>query len=152
MGITVRELGGEETDSATELCWEVFKECEAPDYTEFGTEEFCRSIHNRGFISQLRYFGAFDGERMTGVIAIRERGHIALFFVKGEYHGRGIGRRLFERAEKECGEKITVNSSPYALKIYRRLGFKETDSEQSVNGLRFTPMEYRRKKQDGADG
>lgn len=152
MELTVKELCDEEKDSATELCWEVFKEYKAPDYTEYGTEEFCRSIHNRGFISQLRYFGAFDRERMIGVIAIRGCGHIALLFVKGEYHRRGIGRRLFERAKKECGEKITVNSSPYALVIYRRLGFKETGSEQSINGLRFAPMEYRREKQDGAGG
>lgn len=151
MDILVRELSDEETDTATELCWEVFKEYEAPDYTEYGTEEFRRSIHNRGFISQLRLFGAFCGERMVGVIAIRGS-HIALFFVKGEYHRQGIGKRLFERAKKECGGRITVNSSPYALEIYRRLGFKETDSEQSVNGLRFTPMEYQRQKQDSADG
>lgn len=143
MEVTVKELDAEETESATELCREVFMEYEAPDYTEYGVEEFCRSIRNRGFISQLRYFGAFDGEEMRGVIAVRGGSHIALFFVKGEYHRRGIGRRLFERAKTECGEKITVNSSPYAVEIYRRLGFKETDEERSVNGLRFTPMEYR---------
>lgn len=144
--INIKELFGEEIDSATELCLKVFNEFEAPEYTKYGAEEFCRFIRNRGFISQIRYFGAFDGERMAGVIAIRGGCHIALFFVKGEYHRRGIDRRLFERAKKECGEKITVNSSTYALKIYRRLGFKETDGEQSVNGLRFTPMEYQEVK------
>ena len=35
---------------------------------------------------------------------------------------------------------MTVNSSPYAVGIYRKLGFKAVDDEQSVNGLRFTPM------------
>lgn len=148
----IKELGAEEIEPATELCLKVFMEYEAPDYTEYGVEEFCRSIRNRGFISQLRYFGAFEGERLVGVIAIRGGSHVALFFVRGEYHRRGIGGRLFERAKKECGGKITVNSSPYAVEIYRRLGFKETDGEQSINGLRFTPMEYRRKKQGGADG
>lgn len=147
----IRELTENETDKATELCWEVFKVFEAPDYTREGVEEFDRSIHNRGFISQLRFFGAFEEERMVGVIAIRKSSHIALFFVRGEYHRRGIGRRLFERVKAECGEKITVNSSPYAGEIYRRLGFVETGSEQSVNGLRFTPMEYIR-KQDGSNG
>ena len=37
-------------------------------------------------------------------------------------------------------EKMTVNSSPYAVPIYHKLGFKETDSEQIVNGLRYIPM------------
>lgn len=136
----IRELAEGEKDAAIELCWSVFKEYEAPDYTEEGVREFYRSIHNRGFICQLRFFGAFDGDNMVGVIAIRGGSHIALFFVKGEYHRRGIGRRLFECAEMERGGKITVNSSPYAVEIYRRLGFKEADGEQSVNGLRFTPM------------
>ena len=36
---------------------------------------------------------------------------------------------------------MTVNSSPYAVPIYHKLGFKDTGSEQVVNGLRFTPME-----------
>ncbi len=138
----IRELEEKEKDAAIELCREVFKAYEAPDYTEDGVKEFDRSIHNRGFISQLRFFGAFEGDSMVGVIAVRKSSHIALFFVKGEYHRRGIGRRLFERAKSECGERITVNSSPYAAEIYRKLGFKETDSEQEVNGLRFTPMEY----------
>ena len=36
---------------------------------------------------------------------------------------------------------MTVNSSPYAVPVYHKLGFKDTGSEQMVNGLRFTPME-----------
>ena len=30
----------------------------------------------------------------------------------------------------------------YGLLFYRALGFRATDSEQIVNGIRFTPMEY----------
>jgi len=35
---------------------------------------------------------------------------------------------------------ITVNSSPYALEVYHRLGFIDKDREQTVDGIRFTPM------------
>ena len=38
--------------------------------------------------------------------------------------------------------KMSVNLSPYAVPIYRRLGFRDTGAEQVVNGLRFTPMVY----------
>lgn len=38
-------------------------------------------------------------------------------------------------------EIMTVNSSPYAVPVYEKLGFHATGSEQTVNGLRFTPME-----------
>lgn len=42
---------------------------------------------------------------------------------------------------KEChADKMTVNSSSYAISIYHKLGFYDSDKEQVVNGLRFTPM------------
>ena len=37
---------------------------------------------------------------------------------------------------------FTVHSSPYAVEVYRHLGFVPTDEEQTVDGLRFTPMQY----------
>ena len=74
-----------------------------------------------------------------------EGAHIALFFVKGEYHGRGIGNQLFKTVLQMCpAGSMTVNSSPYAVPIYHHLGFHDMDKEQAVNGLRFTPMEWRR--------
>ena len=77
--------------------------------------------------------------------ALEQGAHIALFFVKGEYHGRGIGSQLFKTVLQMCpAGSMTVNSSPYAVPIYHHLGFHDTDKEQAVNGLRFTPMEWRR--------
>ena len=35
---------------------------------------------------------------------------------------------------------MTVNSSAYAVAVYRKLGFEAVDTEQVVTGLRFTPM------------
>ena len=44
--------------------------------------------------------------------------------------------------ENLVGVLATRNAaSPYAVPVYRKLGFKNTGSEQVVNGLRFTPME-----------
>ena len=37
---------------------------------------------------------------------------------------------------------ITVNSSPYAVPVYRKLGFVETDTEQLADGMRYTPMKF----------
>ena len=39
-------------------------------------------------------------------------------------------------------EEITVNSSPYAVEAYRRLGFVDVDNEKLLDGIRFTPMIY----------
>jgi hypothetical protein len=43
------------------------------------------------------------------------------------------------------GNIITVNSSPYGLGFYKKLGFVPTEEEKTINGIRFTPMIYRRK-------
>ncbi|MEM0530736.1 GNAT family N-acetyltransferase [Zongyangia sp. HA2173] len=34
--------------------------------------------------------------------------------------------------------------SPYAVPIYRQLGFVETGGEQIADGMRFTPMKFER--------
>ncbi|MGN0691101.1 MAG: GNAT family N-acetyltransferase [Oscillospiraceae bacterium] len=140
--IDIKELDKENIPEALELVWKVFGEYEAPVYTEEGIKEFYSSIHDDKYLSQLRMYGAFDGAKLVGVIAVRGGGtHIALFFVDGKYHRRGIGKALFQTVLKRCAaERMTVNASPYAVPVYRRLGFSETDTEQTVCGLRFTPM------------
>ena len=141
----VRLLTVDERAAALELAWKVFCEFEAPDYTSEGTEEFKKCLTDEAYLAGLRYYGAFDGERLVGLLAIREqKRHICFFFVDGEYHRRGIGTRLFKRMREDFpGQSITLNSSPYGLPFYKALGFTATDSEQTVNGIRFTPMEYK---------
>ena len=59
------------------------------------------------------------------------------------YHRRGIGKKLFDAMRRDYAHPVfTVNSSPYAVEVYRHLGFVPTDEEQSADGLRFTPMQY----------
>lgn len=142
--IFVRALEQGERAKALCLAWQVFQEYEAPDYTKEGVEEFYKSIHDENCLSGLCLYGASAQEELVGVIATRNGGsHIALFFVDGKYHGQGIGTRLFQTAWEKCAfGKMTVNSSPYAVSIYHKLGFHVTDMEQVVNGLRFTPMEF----------
>ncbi|MDD5917714.1 MAG: GNAT family N-acetyltransferase [bacterium] len=142
---TIRQLTADEIPAALSLAWEVFSEYESPVYSEEGTEEFRRCLHDETYLSGITYYGAFDGETLIGEIGIRARKkHICFFFVKGSYHRRGIGTRLFKQLLRDVPSgTITLNSSPYGLPFYRALGFIPTDHEQTVNGIRFTPMEYR---------
>ena len=74
---------------------------------------------------------------------MRQPQHIADFFVKEEYQRKGHGRRLFDTMRCDYENQVfTVNSSPYAVEIYRKLGFMESDNEQIVDGLSFTPMKF----------
>ena len=63
--------------------------------------------------------------------------------MKSDYHRKGIGRELLDTMRRDYDrQEFTVNSSPYAVEIYRHLGFEAMDQERTVNGIRFTPMKY----------
>ncbi|MGN1121960.1 MAG: GNAT family N-acetyltransferase, partial [Eubacteriales bacterium] len=71
---------------------------------------------------------------------------IALFFVNGHYHRKGIGRQLFQACMNEnTSDKITVHSSLYAADVYRKLGFTDTGSCTIENGMQYIPMEWTRR-------
>lgn len=144
--VVIRKIEKTAFDEAIALVWRVFKEYEAPDYTQQGIDEFYKSIHDKNFLSMLSVFGAFVNKKLVGVIATRNMGtHIALFFVDGNFHRQGIGKKLFQKVlEQGTASRVTVNSSPFAVPVYKKLGFLATDKEQTVNGLRFTPMAYER--------
>ena len=138
----IRELACSEFDTALQLAWTVFQKYESPDYSEEGIQAFWDFIHDKDYIKMLRIYGAFENRNMIGMLATRSSGsHIALFFVDGMYHRKGIGRQLFEKAcSDNISGTITVNSSPYAIEVYHNLGFADTDIEQVTDGLRYTPM------------
>lgn len=96
--IYIRELDKGEYGSALDLVWKVFLEYEAPDYSEQGTEEFRKSINDAGYLAMLRCYGAFIGGNLIGVIATRNNAnHIALFFVDGKYHRRGLAENSLKQ-------------------------------------------------------
>ncbi len=140
----VRKLSENEISAALELAWRVFSEYESPDYAPEGTEEFRRCLHDKEYLSGIEYYGTFYGEKLIGVIGIRaDKKHICFFFVDGNYHRQGVGTRLFRHLTDDyLGETITLNSSPYAVPFYKAIGFEPTEEEKTVNGIRFTPMEY----------
>ena len=137
----IRRILDEEMDEALKLVWEVFLEFEAPDYTEEGIETFRKTINDKEWVRQREFYGAFDNNKLLGVIATKDRSHIVLYFVDGKYHKKGIGKKLYSRSEQlNDRDYFTVNSSPYAHEVYKHLGFVDTDNEQCVQGLRFYPM------------
>lgn len=107
----------------------MFLKYEAPEYPKEGIDEFYRSIHDERYLSNLTMFGAYYDGKLVGVIAIRPgKGHIALFFVDNKFQHRGLGKQLFSYAiQGMCTNRITVNASPFAVPIYHKLGFVDTD-------------------------
>ncbi len=144
--LLIRKINTGEYPAALSLVWSVFLQFEAPDYPARGSGAFKAAITDRAYLSTLEMWGAYLENSLIGVIALRSHGsHIALFFVDGAYHQRGVGRALFNTAlQNSSAKKITVNSSHYAIDIYRHLGFVPLGPEQSAAGLRYMPMTYTR--------
>lgn len=142
--MTIEKINFQNREKALELVLSVFMQYEAPEYSQQGIKTFKDFINSKELIDGLEIYGAFKEKEIVGVIATRNDGnHIALFFVNGKFHGQGIGRKLFETIIKESTEeKITVNSSPYAVEVYKKLGFIPDSDEQLTDGLRYTPMTY----------
>ena len=139
----IKLLEKNEIPAAMDLVWQVFSEFEAPEYLPEGVKTFRDFIANEDEINKLKIYGTFVEDSLAGIIALRGGEHICLFFVRKEHHRQGLGRSLFEFALRDgAADKITVNSSPYAVEVYHKLGFADTDTEQVLNGIRFTPMVF----------
>lgn len=142
----IKHLKRKDFENALSLVWKVFLQYEATDYPEEGKQAFKQAIYSEEYLDMLDMYGAYDGDKLIGVIATREhQTHIALFFVDGQYHRKGIGKQLFQACMKDNhAQKITVNSSLYAADIYRKFGFIDTSECQESGGIRYIPMSWTR--------
>ena len=147
--IKIVEAGDRST--ALALIWEVFLEFEASEYSEEGVEEFRKFIGYDAITEKMEksdfvMWCCFLNQEIVGVLAYMPLNHISMLFVHKRHHRQGIARALFQRQLTLCRAmkitQITVNSSPYAVEVYHRLGFEDTDIERTVNGIRFVPMKY----------
>lgn len=148
--ITYREILEGEESKVCRLVADCFNEFLAPDYGHQGRDEFFKYLNPRFMAYRLAHehfiLMAEDSGVLAGIVEVRRCYHISLLFVKREYQKRGIAGKLVELAVGRCRESkpdvtfIEVNSSPYAVGIYEKLGFNRVDAEQMKSGMRFIPM------------
>ena len=150
--IIIEELRTNEIKIFAEITYEVFSEFIAKDYSEEGRKTFKEYTNEKAIIDRINnneFFTAKYKNKIIGIMEIRNKNHISLFFVLKEFHGKGIGRKLFEyyiekikQNNKEI-KTMTVNSSFYGEKVYKALGFIKTEEVQEKNGIKYIPMEYK---------
>lgn len=120
------------------------------DPTGRGAEQFLASVSaeaERGYIGSSRYYyllGEVDGV-LAGVIALRDGTHLFRLFVARNFQRQGLARELWRRARQALGPvdqtmNFTVNSSPMAVPVYRRLGFEQTAPREELHGIASVPM------------
>ena len=136
---------------ALDLVWEVFQVFEAPDYEEMGIKTFRHFIEYGNMAEKVRqgemtFWGCYLSTYLVGVIALREGQHISLLFVREQFHHLGIAKRLvrmavaYVEAMEPDIRAVTVNSSPYAVGFYEKVGFQPLGPEKKADGIRFTSM------------
>jgi len=144
--ISIREARLEDLPAASRLTIAVFKQTVAPLFEPEGIRNFLAYAaldawterHRTG----QRTWLALKGERVVGVVQVRDGSHVSLFFVERRQQRQGIGRALIMTAIKALGvNRLTVNSSPNSVDAYRRLGFEPVGPEDTKSGIRYTPME-----------
>ena len=101
-------------------------------------EQFLQRINSAEYSN---YVYCIDDE-IVGYIAMKESSHLYHLFVSEAYQDNGIANRLWKHIGKNCSvEKYTVRSSLYAVPVYKKWGFVETDSIKEKDGIRFQAME-----------
>lgn len=140
-----------EWQDAMALAWKTFLRFEADDYEPEGVRSFedfitDNTLHRMFIMGAYQMFVAMDGDKMVGMITVRNNSHISLLFVDAAYHRKGIGRALMNKLcsylKLELGvNRVTVNASPFGVGFYHRLGFCDLNHELTADGIRYTPME-----------
>ena len=92
------------------------------------------------------YYGAYAGNVLAGVAAVRNGERMLLLFVDEAYQHRGVARALLARLLAEAsGDVISVSASPYAHLAYERMGFRRLGPPETAEGMTHYPMEYRKR-------
>jgi len=148
--ISFRAMQLHEVAAVSEMVLRTFHHYVAPDYGDEGIQTFSRFVQPDALADRLSrgalFLVAAAGQTIVGMIEMRSYNHVTLLFVDSAYQRRGISRELLRRALDICRQhrpdvqQITVNSSPYAVDIYRKLGFEQSAPPQEQQGIIFVPM------------
>jgi GNAT superfamily N-acetyltransferase len=150
VNLEIRPARLSEADATVALALRAFDEFIAPDYPNEGIDHFYANVTPDSLANAISDGGivlvaTVDGT-LAGVVTVRDESHISWLYVEKAYQARGIGRELVIRAAAQIRERapdataITLNSSPFALPIYVRMGFETAGPETTKNGMRMIPM------------
>ena len=128
MKIAKLTLTHKSINEVIQLIKETFLEFVALDYDESGIKNFFKFAEDEDLLKQLVFYAALRNDKIIGILAVDNKvNHICLFFVDKDLQNTGIGTALFKKFLNEAMPKaVTVNSSPFAVKVYEKLGFTAT--------------------------
>lgn len=148
----IRNAYRDEWEDAMSLAWRTFLRFEADVYSPEGVKNFENfitdsTLYRMFVVGSYQLFVALDGKKIVGMLTLRDGTHISLLFVDERYHRKGIGRALMQYLSNYLltevqASRVTVNSSPYGVEFYHRLGFHDLRPQEKKDGIIYTPMEF----------
>ncbi len=101
-----------------------------------------KNIKN-GFLQTPLFFVAEDNGKIIGIVR-GTKNRVVNLFVYGNYHGKGIGKKLMQKFEREAkkhhSNEIRIRASLFAIKFYQGVGYKKTTAIRNFRGLKVQPM------------
>ena len=123
----------------------------ACDFSPDGAQNLLTSMETKAiegyFKSGFRYHVAEEHNVLAGVVGVRDSRHLYHLFVADEFQGGGLARKLWRIALDTCRQagntgEFTVNSSKFAVELYRTFGFVESGPPATKNGVTSVPMRF----------
>ena len=147
----IRPANVGEATAISDLIRPLAREYIAHEFSDEGARNLLSSMTPEaidGYLrSGYRYHVAEDAGCLVGVVGVRDNKHLYHLFVIEGYQGQGLARELWCVAKEACmgagnpGE-FTVNSSRFALGVYRKFGFAESGLPENSEGVVYFPMKY----------
>jgi len=152
----IKKYNPSDLQEVTNLIRETFRKFNSKEGTKKGIKKYLDYYDTRKNIDKIKetfskntiFFVIKKKNKIMGLIRGRKN-KIENLFVKGEYHNKGIGRKLVEKFEKEAkkqkSKEIRIRASLYSIPFYKKIGYKKTTGIRNMKGIKIQPMRKRLK-------
>lgn len=128
----IRDYEQADAPAIARLFYETVHSVNRADYSEEQVQAWAPAIpdtrewHDR--MAGRKTLVAEDGGEVVGFCELEEDGHLDMFYVRKDAVGRGIGRSLYEAAERAARRwnlgRISTEASVTARPFFERRGFR----------------------------
>jgi|SRR5215471_11715536 len=145
----IREATPKDITAISDLIRPLAEKYIASQFSAEGARNLLSSIEpdaiQEYFNSGFKYHVAEQNGVVVGVVAVRDHMHLYHLFVADKFRGQGLARKLWQVARDACRDagnigEYTVNSSSFAVDMYRKFGFVEMGPPRTRNGVTAVPM------------
>lgn len=149
VNLEIRDATTEDAECISNLVCQLSEKYIANEFTSEGKETLLDSMTpaaiKKHMRSGFRYHVAEVENQLVGVVGFKDNKHLYHLFVDENYQRQGVASDLWQHAKQVCFDEgnpgeFTVNSSKYAMEVYKALGFVTQSGPMEKNGVIFIPM------------